>query len=93
MGLLPSVCLEVMAQVLAAISTMEDLTAHRTHQGRSHGLEREHSHPSGYQLPLQIFMNKTRASRMITISYPWKLYMSCISFICDHVKLKNLGIG
>ena len=53
-GLLPCVCLEVVTQVLAAVSALEDLTAHGAPQGRGgHGLERKYSHPSGHRLPLQ----------------------------------------
>lgn len=50
MGFLPSVSLEMMAQMLAAISTMEALTAYWTHQWRDCVLERKYSHPSGYLL-------------------------------------------
>lgn len=53
--LLACMCLDVVTQVLAAVPALEDLTAHRTHQGRTHGLEREYIHPSGYQVPLDAF--------------------------------------
>ena len=46
--------LEVVAQVLAAVSAMEDLTAHGARHGRGgHSLERKYSHPSGHRLPPQ----------------------------------------
>lgn len=67
-GLLPRMCLQVMAQMLAAISTMEDLTAHRTHQGQAHGLEREHSHPSGYQVPLHATVINKKSNFQIRYS-------------------------
>lgn len=69
-GLLPSVRLQVVTQVLAPVSALEDLTAHRTHLGRTQGLEREHIHPSGYQVPLDVFDSIDRIDFQIIYNHP-----------------------
>lgn len=91
-GLLASVCLEVVTQVLAAVPALEDLAAHGTRQGRTHGLEREHIHPSGYQVPLDALdSNRTDSREATGTSLDSGSYTSLPSSTCAPKSGMSLG--